>query len=136
MVSILGTQLAPRAGLTIFPEGRVSTFTAYNEPNMSQLTTVGRLLNDLQSESAARLQSVVRAAGVSPENAEAAMRGVSRLTLSEQLRLSEAVLLLEPTLSREALRLREQVLAARSYETGDGRAEAPAQRWECVSGSR
>jgi len=105
---------------------------------MSQLTTVGRLLNDLQSESAARLQSVVRAAGVSPENAEAAMRGVSRLTLSEQLRLSEAVLLLEPTLSREALRLREQVLAARSYETGDveRRTEAPAQRWERVSGLR
>lgn len=105
---------------------------------MSQLTTAGRLLKDLERESADQLQSVVRAAGVAPENAESAMHGASRLTLSEQLRLSEAVLLLAPALSRHALRLREQVLAARSYETGDveRRIEAPAQRWERVSGLR
>ena len=105
---------------------------------MSQVTTAGRLLKDLERESANQLQTVVRAAGVPPEKAESAMNGVSRLTLSEQLRLSEAVLLLAPTLSRQALRLREQVLAARSYETGDvdRRIEPPVQRWERVSALR
>ena len=105
---------------------------------MSQVTTAGRLLKDLQRESADHWQSVVRASGVEPEKAESAMCGAARLTLSEQLRLSEAVLLLAPTLSRQAMRLREQVLAARSYETGDveRRIEAPAQRWERVSGLR
>jgi len=105
---------------------------------MSQVTTAGRLLKELSRESASNCQSVVRAAGVTAEKAESAMSGVARLSLSEQLRLSEAVLLLAPAFSRQALRLREQVLAARSYETGDvdRRIEAPAQRWERVNGLR
>lgn len=105
---------------------------------MLQVTTAGRLLSELQRESATLRQSVVRAAGIATETAESVMAGSSRLSLSEQLRLAEAALLLAPALSRSALRLREQALAARSYETGDveRRTEAPAQRWERVSGLR
>ena len=83
---------------------------------MVQLTTAGRLLDALNSMSPAARDAVALAAGLSPERADAAMIGALRLSLSEQLRLSEATVVLAPKFARHALRLRGQVLAARSYE--------------------
>jgi hypothetical protein len=105
---------------------------------MAQMTTAGRLLNDLERDSITLRKTVVHAAGIVMERAESAMRGTSRLSLSEQLRLSEATALVAPDFARQAARLRAQVLAARSFESGDVecRLEAPAQRWERASGLR
>ena len=99
---------------------------------MTQPSTAGRLLADVYRESPALRDSVASAAGVPPERADDAANGMVRLSLSEQLRLSEAVILMVPQLSRQALRLRGQVLAARSYEAGDTQthSEAPVGRWE------
>jgi len=71
-------------------------------------------------------------AGVALQRANAAMNGEGQLTLSEQLRLSEAIALVSPQFAREAARLRGQVLAARSYERADVDHCAPpsAERWE------
>jgi predicted metalloprotease with PDZ domain len=84
---------------------------------MPQLTTAGRLLANLNREGAALRDAVANAAGVTVERAIAAMRGMVRLTLSEQLRLSEAATTLAPTFTRDAEILRTKVLSARSYES-------------------
>jgi hypothetical protein len=100
---------------------------------MAQLTTAGRLLEQLHETSPAIREAVVYAAGLSTDRADAAMRGALRLSLSEQLRLSEATLVVAPKFSRDAMRLRTQVLAARSYEAGeliDAHREVPVDRWE------
>jgi hypothetical protein len=100
---------------------------------MPQLTTAGRLLLDLYDESAAICDAVVRASGISTERAEAAMHEGARLTLSEQLRLSEAAALLAPKHARTAVRLRGQVIAARSFENGDLVERQPgpgSEKWE------
>lgn len=100
---------------------------------MVQLTTAGRLLEALNGMSPAIRDAVAVAAGLSHERADAAMIGALRLSLSEQLRLSEATVVHAPKLTRSALRLRGQVLAARSYEARelvDAHLETPPQRWE------
>jgi hypothetical protein len=99
---------------------------------MTQVTTAGRLLRRLHDESPARRDAIVMSAGVTLQRATAAMNGEGQLTLSEQLRLSEAIGLFAPAFAREAARLRGQVLAARSYERADVDRHAPpsAERWE------
>jgi hypothetical protein len=100
---------------------------------MVQLTTAGRLLEALNAMSPAARDAVAHAAGLSAERADAAMIGALRLSLSEQLRLSEATVVLAPKFARHALRLRGQVLAARSYEARElveQHSETPPQRWE------
>jgi len=100
---------------------------------MAQLTTAGRLLDELHRDGQPIRDAVVTAAGVSFERADAAMTGASRLTLSEQLRLAEAAMLMAPRHARHALRLRAQVLAARGYESGElveRHRDAPVDRWE------
>jgi hypothetical protein len=101
--------------------------------HMAQLTTAGRLLHDIEYEDAALRDRVVQAAGIQMEKANAAMLEGARLTLAEQLRLSEAVALLAPKHARTAVRLRAQALAARSFERGDlvdRHHDAPVQNWE------
>src|SRR4051794_37750374 len=87
-----GTRIAashrPTIGCMLKP-----TFTRTRESQGSQMTTAGRLLNDLHRDSAALRDAVVHAAGITVERADAAMVGTSRLTLAEQLRLSEATVL-------------------------------------------
>ena len=103
---------------------------------MAQQTTAGRLLADLHREAPAIRDSVVTAAGVSAERADAAMAGSLKLTLSEQFRLSEAAALVAPKFSREAIRLRAQALAAQSYESGtlvETHSQTPVDRWERVA---
>lgn len=99
---------------------------------MPQISTAGRLLADLNREGSELRDLIALSAGVVLERADEAMAGAIKLTLSEQLRLAEATVLHAPTFSRQALRLRGQVLAARSYEARevDGPAESPADRWE------
>jgi hypothetical protein len=99
---------------------------------MSQISMAGRLLRELQKESQALRDTVATAAGIRPERAAETANGAARLTLAEQLRLSEATMLLAPRMSRHALRLRGQTLAARSYESGEVQLhqELPVERWE------
>lgn len=99
---------------------------------MTQITTAGRLLHRLYQESEQVRDTVTVAAGILPERAQAAMAGALRLTLSEQLRLSEATATMVPRFSRQATRLRVQALAARSYEEGNVllHQDSPAERWE------
>ena len=99
---------------------------------MSQLSAAGRLLGDLQRGGAVLRDTVASAAGINAERADATMSGNVRLSLSEQLRLSKATILLAPKLTRQALRLRGQVLAARNFETGEVQchSESPVERWE------
>jgi hypothetical protein len=99
---------------------------------MSQLSTAGRLLGELHREASALRDTVASAAGIVVERAEATMNGAIRLSLAEQLRLSEATLVLAPRYTRQALRLRGQALAARSYESGEVQVhtDSPAERWE------
>ncbi len=99
---------------------------------MSQLSTAGRLLGELHREGPALRDTVASAAGIVAERADATMSGALRLSLAEQLRLSEATLVLAPRFTRQALRLRGQALAARSYESGDVQVhnESPVERWE------
>jgi hypothetical protein len=100
---------------------------------MSALTSVGRLLAEIHRESASVRDTVARAAGISLARADGAMLGTTRLSLSEQLRVCEATLLLAPTFSRTAIRLRGHALAARSFENGehvDCHFDAPVERWE------
>jgi hypothetical protein len=99
---------------------------------MTTMTTAGRLLNHLNTESAQMREAVATAAGIAPERAAGAMTGDVRLSLPEQLRLSEATALLAPRFSREALRLRAQAVAAQLYEDGDVllHQDSPAERWE------
>jgi hypothetical protein len=103
---------------------------------MPQTTTAGRLLEYLNDESPAVRDAVVYTAALTPERADAAMDGSIKLSLSEQLRLAEATMMAAPRFKREAMRLREQALAARSYESKDlveRHRDAPAQRWEASS---
>jgi hypothetical protein len=99
---------------------------------MTHTTTAGRLLSQLYGDSVRLGDAVAGAAGIQLERARAALNGSTRLTLSEQLRLSEATALLAPRFTRQALRLRGQALAARSYENGDVllHTDLPAERWE------
>jgi hypothetical protein len=109
------------------------TLTSYSEVLMSQLTTAGRLLADLYREGQTVLDTVLNTAGVSIERADAAMGGSLRLTLSEQLRISEAASIIAPKYARDATRLRAQVLAAKSYESGElveRRRDGPPDRRE------
>ena len=103
---------------------------------MPQLTTAGRLLADLHREAPTIRNTVASAAGVSIERADAAMSGALKLTLAEQLRLSEAIAVVVPRYAREAARLRAQALAAKSFECGelvDRHRDAPVDRWERAS---
>ena len=99
---------------------------------MPQLSSVGRLLQDVYRASPVMGDTVVRAAGLSAECAQLSMSG-GKLKLSEQLRVCEATLLIAPDFARTAERVRAQVLAARSYEHGDlvdTHHDAPVERWE------
>jgi hypothetical protein len=100
---------------------------------MPQVTTVGRLLGELHRDAPALRDAVIGAAGVSAERADASMVGTLRLSLSEQLRVAEATLVVAPTHVRHAMQLRGQALAARNYESGElveRHCEAPRERWE------
>jgi hypothetical protein len=99
---------------------------------MTQMTTAGRLLGQLYDESELTGDTIATAAGVAPDRALAAIGGDIKLTLSEQLRLSEAATLFAPRFTRQALRLRGQVLAARSHESGTitMHSERNVERWE------
>lgn len=99
---------------------------------MTQLTTAGRLLGQLYNDSECLGDTVAGASGILLDRAHAAAVGAARLTLAEQLRLSEAATLLAPKYTRMAMRLRGQVLAARSYEDGDvtRHQDGPSERWE------
>jgi hypothetical protein len=99
---------------------------------MTQFTTAGRLFGLLYKHSEQVGDAVANESGIPLEQAHAAVVGAARLTLAEQLRLSEATAVLAPGFVRQALRLRAQVLAARSYEQGDvmNHQDSPAERWE------
>jgi hypothetical protein len=100
---------------------------------MSQLSTAGRLLGELHRESATLCEMVASGAGILHNRARRARTGEVRLSLAEQLRLAEAVTLFAPAHAPGAKRLRSQVLAARSFESGDlvvRHSEAPIDRWE------
>ena len=100
---------------------------------MSQLSTAGRLLGELYRESVTLGEVVASGAGILYDRAERARKGEVRLSLAEQLRLAEAVALFAPAHAAAAARLRSQVLAARSFESGDlvvRHSEAPVDRWE------
>lgn len=84
---------------------------------MPNLTSAGRLLESLNAKSPAICDAVASAAGLSADRVTGAMRGSVRLSLSEQLRLSEATALLAPAFTADALRLRGHVLSARSTDT-------------------
>jgi hypothetical protein len=86
---------------------------------MSHISTAGRLLECLNAESPALRDAVASAAGLNAERANAAMTGAVVLSLSEQLRLSEAAAVLAPGFTPHALRLRGRALAARSTDTSD-----------------
>lgn len=86
---------------------------------MTEITTAARLLADLNREGPTIRNSVADAAGVSIERADAAMTGSLRLSLSEQLRLSEATPAVAPKFADVATRLRSQVLAAKSSQSRD-----------------
>jgi hypothetical protein len=87
---------------------------------MTNPTTAGRLLDSLRAKSPELYDGVVSAASLSIERASAAMLGNLRLSLSEQLRLSEAVALVAPDFMSRALELRDQVLSARSVDSSEG----------------
>src|SRR5215472_13321570 len=89
------------------------------ERAMPNLTSAGRLLESIHAESPATCDSVASAAGLGAERVMGAMRGSLRLSLSEQLRLSEAAAMLAPAFTAEALRLRGHVLSARSIDTSE-----------------
>ena len=97
-----------------------------------QPTTASHLLQDLYHANPAMRDTVAAAAAIPIDRAHAATEGLLRLTLMEQLRLAEAVLVIAPAHARRAMRLRSQVLAARSYELGEVEVhlETPADRWE------
>lgn len=100
---------------------------------MAVVTTVGRLLAELHRASPTVRDAVARSAGVSVERLDSCMRGELRLSVSEQLRIADATLLVAPEHRRSAARLRGQALAARSFENGDTverHVDPPAVRWE------
>ena len=81
-----------------------------------QMSTAGRLLAELYRDSECLGDAVATASGIQIDRARAAAIGGTRLTLSEQLRLSEATTLHAPRFARQAVRLRTQVLNARGSE--------------------
>ncbi|MGH7618181.1 MAG: hypothetical protein ACREPM_13220 [Gemmatimonadaceae bacterium] len=100
---------------------------------MQHLTTARRLLECLHAESAAVCDDVASAAGLSLDRAHAARIGSVRLTLSEQLRLSEAAAVLAPDFTPHALRLRGLVLSARSVDMSEAlerRHDPATEAWE------
>jgi hypothetical protein len=99
---------------------------------MSHVSTAGRLLECLNAESPALRDAVASAAGLSAERANAAMTGAVVLSLSEQLRLSEAAAVLAPDFTPHALRLRGRALAARSNTSDviDPRHDPASDPWE------
>ncbi len=100
---------------------------------MPQVTTAGRLLQDLDRVSHTTYEAVVRTAGITSEQAGECMAGVLKLKLSEQLRVAEATMLISPEHTRAATRLRTQALAARSFENGEvaaSHSDAPVLPWE------
>ena len=86
---------------------------------MSHQTTAGRLLESIHAESPTVCEAVTAAAGLSADRASAARAGSTRLSLSEQLRLSEAVATIAPNFAGQALRLRGIVLSARSTDASE-----------------
>jgi hypothetical protein len=100
---------------------------------MSQVSTAGRLLAELHRESPALGEMVACGAGILHHRVEGVMRGDVRLTLSEQLRLAEATIVLAPAFASRAARLKNQALAARSFESGDlviRHGQNPVEPWE------
>src|SRR5262249_30451066 len=96
----------------------------------------GRLLELLHAESREVCEAVTAAAGLSPERVSAAMSGTIRLSLSEQLRLSEAAAVLAPDFTPHALKLRAQALSARSVyanETSDRLPLPVSDAWDRAS---
>ena len=90
-----------------------------NESDTRPNTTAGRLLETLNEVSGPVRDAVASAAGLTTERVDAAMTGSLRLSLSEQLRLAEATIVVAPKFTSDAVRLRGQVLAARSVEARD-----------------
>jgi hypothetical protein len=86
---------------------------------MAHITAAGKLLTDIHHESCRLRDAVAAAAGITSERAAAVMIGTEKLTLLEQLRLSEAAMFLAPHVRRRALALRAQALAVRGFESGD-----------------
>src|SRR5215467_13538762 len=86
---------------------------------MPNQTTAGRLLESIHAESPLLCDNVAAVAGLSAERASAARGGGIRLSLSEQLRLSEAVATVAPSFAPQALRLRGIVLSARSVDASE-----------------
>ena len=100
---------------------------------MQELTTARRLLECLHAESPAVCDSRGVRRRSDLDRAHAAMIGSVRLTLSEQLRLSEAAAVLAPDFTPHALRLRGLVLAARSVDTSEAqerRRDPAMEPWE------
>jgi hypothetical protein len=85
---------------------------------MMQMSAAGGLLAQLYDDSECLGDAVATASGIQIDRARAAAIGAMGLTLSEQLRLSEAAMLHAPRYRQQALRLRGQVLDARSSEDG------------------
>lgn len=81
-----------------------------------QTSTAGGLLAQLYSDSEYLGDAVAAASGIQTDRARAAAIGAMRLTLSEQLRLSEAAAVHAPRFTQQALRLRGQVLSARDND--------------------
>lgn len=97
------------------------------------MTTARRLLECLYAESPTVYDAVASAAGLSADRANAAMVGTVRLSLSEQLRLSEAAAILAPDFTPHALRLRGLVLTVRSAdttETAEWQRDPATDPWE------
>lgn len=96
-------------------------------------TTAGRLLIELAKDSTAICDAIAVAAGIAPDRAAAVIEGNTELTLAEQLRLAEATLLCAPRHARQAMHLRGQALAARTFRedtAGPAPVVSPLERWE------
>lgn len=96
-------------------------------------TTSGRLLQRLDSVDEHLRDSVLVAAGLSVETAASVMLGDRRLSTTDQLRLADVVAEQVPELKRDALRLRDQAIAARHFENQDyvdRHLSPPKLRWE------
>jgi hypothetical protein len=106
---------------------------------MSHVSTAGRLLSDLHRESTTLCEVVASGAGILHDRAQRAMTGELRLTLAEQLRLAETTRMLAPKFAAAAARLRDQVLAASSFESGSlvvRHSDVPPERWEACANLR
>lgn len=103
---------------------------------MSPPTTAGRLLAELDRAAPALCDFVASSAAVSIERVDAAINGTVRLSLAEQLRLAEAITIVAPRFTRQALKLRGQTLAAQTFERGavvERHRETPHDSWEASS---